>query len=73
MEHIAVIVLCGIVVYQAVLGVIERRQQAAREGQILNRLMARDFSDYARYTKELEQEPAPIVQPEEEIGVYPVD
>ena len=71
MEHIAVIVLSGIVVYQAVLGVIERRQQAKREGQILNRLMARDFSDYARYTKELEDK-APIVK-EEQLEAYPVD
>jgi len=70
---VTIIVLCGLVIYLTIVNAVEKQLARKNEEKLLNRLMARDFSDYARHTKELEQEIAPIVQREEQLEAYPVD
>lgn len=70
---VIIIVLCGLVIYLTIVNVVEKQLARKNEEKLLNRLMARDFSDYARYTKELEQKEVATIEPDEEPGVYPVD
>lgn len=48
-------ILYGIVLLLAILNVVDRYRFAKKESELLNRLMSRDFADYAFGTKVLEK------------------
>ena len=61
--EIAIVVLIGMLLYQGFLGWLDRKEAKQREGELLNRLMARDYAQYAQakitekfYDKEPEKE-----------------
>ena len=46
--EIAIVVLIGILLYQGFIGWLDRREAKQRESELLNRLMARDYAQYAQ-------------------------
>lgn len=66
--EVAIAVLIGVIIYQGVIHQLDKREAVRREGDLLNRVMARDYGQYAQakitekyYDKE------PVTQ--EEMGV----
>ena len=61
--NIAVIVLIVVIIYQGVIHQLDKREAVRRESELLNRIMARDYAQYAQakitekfYDKEPENE-----------------
>lgn len=48
-------ILCGMVLLLAILNVVDRYRFARKESELLNRLMSRDFADYAFGMRVLEK------------------
>lgn len=52
-EMIQTIVLIGIILYLGIVNYIERQKATAREEDLLNRLMSKNFGEYVRGRKTL--------------------
>jgi len=51
------IILCGIILFIIALNIVERHKATKREDDLLNRLMAKDFTNYVQGTKQLKKKP----------------
>jgi uncharacterized membrane protein len=69
--EVAIAVLICIIIYQGVMFVMERKESVRRENELLNRLMARDYEQYARakITEKVYDKNPPANEVEEEYGI----
>lgn len=54
MDAAIIIVLWGIILYQAIEKYLDRKERTKREGELINRIMAKTYSEYAAYEQKKE-------------------
>ena len=55
MDSLVVWVLCGLVIYLSVMNFIQGREGVRREELLLQKIMARDYNEYASHKARLER------------------
>jgi len=68
--EITIIVLIGVIIYQAIDRQLDKREAVKRERELLNRLMARDYAQYvqAKITEKAYDKETPVEE-QPEIGI----
>ena len=56
MEHLSTWVMIGLIVYQGVMVIMQRRDHRKVEADLLNRMMSRNFTEYTQGTVKLREE-----------------
>jgi len=62
-------VLTAVIIFQAVVNRLERKEAIRRENDLLNRVMARDYGQYAQVELAKDIQPQPEFEVEEGIPV----
>lgn len=71
MDAAIIIVLWGIILYQAIEKYLDRKERTKREGELINRIMAKTYPEYAAYEqKKEEKNNRQENEPERGIPVY---
>jgi len=70
MDIAVIIILWLIILYQMVEKVLDRRERIKREGELINRIMAKTYPEYAAFEQKKENKDREETEPERGIPIY---